>query len=180
MPDGVLPALVGCPVVRIVLGDVGVDAGQSELLVVGVGDGLHDELSVGEGWLALISLGGGVDVSGEGRGQVDPIVIVVILKVRWLNGDSGQSSILCRIDHSVVGQHTQVCLGLLKLDLTDINMNSLLINQLKCQAHLCNSGCVLGHRSVVGVRIEHSMTGACRTAVGNTEEESLKLDSLID
>ena len=54
MPDGVLPALVRRSVVRVVLGDVGVDAGQRQLLVHGVRDGLHDQLGVGEGWLALI------------------------------------------------------------------------------------------------------------------------------
>ena len=36
MPDGVLPALVRRSVVRVVLGDVGVDPGQGELLVAGV------------------------------------------------------------------------------------------------------------------------------------------------
>ena len=54
MADGVLPALVRSPVVWVVLGDVGVDAGQSQLLVMGLGDGLDDQLGVGEGWLALI------------------------------------------------------------------------------------------------------------------------------
>ena len=54
MADGVLPALVRSPVVGIVLGDVGVDAGQSQLLVMRLGDGLDDQLGVGEGWLALI------------------------------------------------------------------------------------------------------------------------------
>ena len=54
MADGVLPALVRGAVVRVVLGDVGVDAGQRQLLVHGVRDGLHDQLSVREGRLALI------------------------------------------------------------------------------------------------------------------------------
>ena len=54
MPDGVLPALVRCPVVGVVLGDVGVDPGQGELLVTGVGDGLHDQLGVRERRLGLI------------------------------------------------------------------------------------------------------------------------------
>ena len=54
MADGVLPALVSSPVVWIVLGDVGVDAGQSQLLVMSLGDGLDDQLGVGEGWLTLI------------------------------------------------------------------------------------------------------------------------------
>ena len=54
MADGVLPALVRGAVVRVVLGDVGVDAGQRQLLVHGVRDGLHDQLGVREGRLALI------------------------------------------------------------------------------------------------------------------------------
>ena len=54
MPDGVLPALVRCPVVGVVLGDVGVDPGEGELLVTGVGDGLHYQLGVRERWLGLI------------------------------------------------------------------------------------------------------------------------------
>ena len=54
MPDGVLPALVRCPVVRVVLSDVGVDPGEGELLVAGVRDGLHDQLGVREGRLGLV------------------------------------------------------------------------------------------------------------------------------
>ena len=54
MPDGVLPSLISCSVVRVVLGDVGVYPGQGELLVPCLGDGLHDQLGVGEGWLGLI------------------------------------------------------------------------------------------------------------------------------
>ena len=54
MADRVLPALVRGAVVRVVLGDVGVDAGQRQLLVHGVRDGLHDQLGVREGRLALI------------------------------------------------------------------------------------------------------------------------------
>ena len=54
MPDRVLPALVSCPVVGVVLGDVGVDAGQGELLVPSLGDCLHYQLGIGEGWLGLI------------------------------------------------------------------------------------------------------------------------------
>ena len=54
MPDGILPPLVRSAVVRVVLGDVGVYARQSELLVPGLGDGLHDQLGIGEGWLGLI------------------------------------------------------------------------------------------------------------------------------
>ena len=54
MPDGVLPALVCCPVVGVVLGDVGVDPGQGELLVTSVGDGLHYQLGVRERRLGLV------------------------------------------------------------------------------------------------------------------------------
>ena len=54
MPDGVLPALVRCPVVRVVLSDVGVDPGEGELLVTGVRNGLHDQLGVRERRLGLI------------------------------------------------------------------------------------------------------------------------------
>ena len=54
MPDGVLPALVRRPVVRVVLGDVGIDPRQGELLVAGVGNGLHDQLGVRERGLRLI------------------------------------------------------------------------------------------------------------------------------
>ena len=54
MPDRVLPALVSCPVVGVVLGDVGVDAGQGELLVPSLGDCLHYQLGIREGWLGLI------------------------------------------------------------------------------------------------------------------------------
>ena len=54
MPDRVLPALVRCPVVRVVLGDVGVNTREGELLVAGVGDGLHDQLGVRERRLGLI------------------------------------------------------------------------------------------------------------------------------
>ena len=36
MPDGVLPALVRRSVVRVVLGDVGVNPREGELLVAGV------------------------------------------------------------------------------------------------------------------------------------------------
>ena len=41
-----LPALVGCAVVRVMLGDVRVDSAQSQLPVLRGRDGLHDELSV--------------------------------------------------------------------------------------------------------------------------------------
>ena len=54
MPDRVLPALVRRPVVRVVLGDVGVNPREGELLVAGVGDGLHDQLGVRERRLGLI------------------------------------------------------------------------------------------------------------------------------
>ena len=54
MPDRVLPALVRRPVVRVVLGDVGVNTREGELLVAGVGDGLHDQLGVRERRLGLI------------------------------------------------------------------------------------------------------------------------------
>ena len=54
MPDGVLPALVRRPIVRVVLGDVGIDPRQGELLVAGVGNGLHDQLGVRERGLRLI------------------------------------------------------------------------------------------------------------------------------
>ena len=54
MPDRVLPALVRRPVVRVVLGDVGVNPGEGELLVAGVGDGLNDQLGVRERRLGLI------------------------------------------------------------------------------------------------------------------------------
>ena len=54
MTYGVLPAFVGSPVIGVVLRDVGVDPGEGELLVAGVGDGLHDQLGVGEGRLALV------------------------------------------------------------------------------------------------------------------------------
>ena len=54
VPDRVLPALVRCPVVRVVLGDVGVNTREGELLVAGVGDGLHDQLGVRERRLGLI------------------------------------------------------------------------------------------------------------------------------
>ena len=54
MPDGVLPALVRCPVVGVVLGDVRVDPGQGELLVTGVRDGLYYQLGVRERRLGLI------------------------------------------------------------------------------------------------------------------------------
>ena len=54
MADRVLPALVCRAVVRVVLGDVGVDAGQRELLVPRLADRLHDQLRVREGRLALV------------------------------------------------------------------------------------------------------------------------------
>ena len=49
-----LPALVGRAVVGVVLGDVGVDAAECQLLVMGRGDGLDDQLGVGVGWLGII------------------------------------------------------------------------------------------------------------------------------
>lgn len=42
-----LPALVGRPVVGVVLGDVIVDAVQSELFVLSQSDGLDDQLCIG-------------------------------------------------------------------------------------------------------------------------------------
>ena len=41
-----LPALVGRAVVRVMLGDVCVDAAQGQLSVLRGRDGLHDELSI--------------------------------------------------------------------------------------------------------------------------------------
>ena len=49
-----LPALVCGAVVGVVLGDVGVDAAERQLLVVGRGDGLDDQLGVGVGRLGVI------------------------------------------------------------------------------------------------------------------------------
>ena len=54
VPNRVLPPLVSCSVVWIVLGDVGVDARQRQLLVPRLGDSLYYQLGVGEGWLGLI------------------------------------------------------------------------------------------------------------------------------
>lgn len=54
MTNGVLPALVGGSVVRVVLGDVAVDAAERELLVGGGGHGLHDELRVTVGRLGVV------------------------------------------------------------------------------------------------------------------------------
>ena len=51
MPDGVLPALVRRPVVRVVLGDVGIDARERQLLVWRLRYGLHNQLGVREGRL---------------------------------------------------------------------------------------------------------------------------------
>lgn len=46
MTYGVLPALVGGAVVRVVLGYVAVDAGQRQLFVLGRCDGLNYQLCV--------------------------------------------------------------------------------------------------------------------------------------
>ena len=54
MPDGVLPALVGRPVVGVVLGDVGVDPRQGQLLVGALGHCLHNQLSVAERRLRFV------------------------------------------------------------------------------------------------------------------------------
>lgn len=51
----VLPALVGGPVVGVVLGDIAVDPGQSQLFVWGGGDGLHDQLRVAVGRLRVVA-----------------------------------------------------------------------------------------------------------------------------
>lgn len=49
-----LPALVGSAVVRVVLGNVGVDAAQGQLLVLSRRHGLYDQLSVRVGWLRVV------------------------------------------------------------------------------------------------------------------------------
>ena len=56
MTYGVLPAFVGSPVIGVVLRDVGVDAGQGELLVTGLRDRLDDQLGVRERRLRVILL----------------------------------------------------------------------------------------------------------------------------
>ena len=50
----VLPAFVCSSIVGVVLGDVRIDPGEGELLLARLRDGLHDQLGVREGRLALI------------------------------------------------------------------------------------------------------------------------------
>ena len=70
---------------------------------------------------------------------------------RRIHRHGGQTSILRGIDHSVVGQKAEVGLGLLQLYLGD-------------------GGRVLGHRSVVGVRVEDPVAvGRGRTGVGHAD-----------
>ena len=49
-----LPSFVSGPVVRVVLGDVGVDAGEGQLFVDGLGNRLDDQLGVAERRLRLV------------------------------------------------------------------------------------------------------------------------------
>ena len=49
-----LPALVRSPVVGVILGDVGVDARERQLLVRRLRDGLHNQLRVGERRLGFV------------------------------------------------------------------------------------------------------------------------------
>ena len=59
LPQTDLPALVCGAVVGVVLGDVGVDAVERELLVLGQRDGLDDQLGVRVGRLGVVLQGGG-------------------------------------------------------------------------------------------------------------------------
>lgn len=49
-----LPALVCSAIVRVVFGDVGIDATESQLFVWGRRDGLDNQLCIGIRWLGLI------------------------------------------------------------------------------------------------------------------------------
>ena len=67
---------------------------------------------------------------------------------RGIHRDSGQAPVLSGVHHGVVGEETQVRLGLLQL-------------------HLGDGRRVLAHRSVVRVRVEHPMARGGGTRVGN-------------
>ena len=72
---------------------------------------------------------------------------------RWrrIHGHGGETSILCGVDHSVVGQQAEVRLGLLQLYLGD-------------------GGRVLGHRPIVRVRVEDPVTvGGGGARVGHAD-----------
>ena len=67
---------------------------------------------------------------------------------RWVHRDGGQAPVLSGVHHGIVGQQTQVRLGLLQL-------------------HLGDGWRVLAHRSVVRVRVEHPMARGGGARVGN-------------
>ena len=69
---------------------------------------------------------------------------------RGIHRDSGQAPVLGGVHHGVVGEETQVRLGLLQL-------------------HLGDGGRVLGDGAVVGVRVEHPVTGGGGAGVGHRD-----------
>ena len=73
---------------------------------------------------------------------------------RRIHGDRGESPVLGGVDHGVVSQQVHVGLGLLQLNLGD-------------------GGSVLGHRAVVGVRVEDAVgVGAGGAGVGHADGPS--------
>ena len=53
-PDTYLPSFVSCTIVRVIFGDICVNASQGQLFVTGWGDGLNDELCIRVGRLGVI------------------------------------------------------------------------------------------------------------------------------
>merc|ERR1719336_1131807 len=156
MTYGVLPALVRGPVVGVVLGDIGIDPGQGELLLRSLGDRLYDQLGVRERWLALICLRWRVKISSVRRRKLNAraLVVIVLYGGRGIHWDCGETSVLSGVDHSVVSQQVEVRLGLLQL-------------------HLGDGGGVLGDGSVVGVGVEDAVgVGAGGAGVGHTDGPS--------
>lgn len=116
--DRVLPALLGGSVVRIVLGDVRVDAGQRELLVRCARDGLYDQLRVGVRRLRVVDFARTVHgVIGErdaGRGdRAGHVRRVVLVSGGLVRGDVvvGVNGAVLRVGPLFVGGDGRGCVG---------------------------------------------------------------------